>query len=530
MTMPMPRFKRIVAITTIAKIDVQHRVSIGLIGISLGLMSLAVSIALFSVYPSAALLLSGNFVTLGSPSTATDVTLAWTAPGDDGVTGQAASYDIRQSTNPITPTNFSQAQKVANVPLPSIAGAQQTMTVTGLSSNTTYYFSLKTSDAVGNTSEMSNIATATTATLNTACLPHYTCGPWSACRSGKISRSCIETTNCAKNIDEPLTTQTCTGSGGGTIIPHRIVVGGAPNSRAALRVINPDTKKVEKEFYPFGSKARGGMRLAVGNLTGTGQSLIAVGAEGASDSTVRIFTLSGRLITSFRPYPAALKNGTAVAMADVDGNGRDELITAPDRGAGQIRVWTYLPSSKKFVLKTQFFAFARSTTTGFSLAAGDMNLDGKAEVAVTNRRSARTVLIFHMKGGKMEQAASLKPYPVTISSGITMTMGDIYGDGRRELIVTGGPGYWSQIKFYDIKGRRLMDYLPTVTTYRGGMSLAAFDVNSDGRDELVTTSYGSGDSRTRIFRYNGISKKIERTDRYYVFPTTMNKGLRLAGA
>ncbi|MFC0335641.1 hypothetical protein ACFOLF_21400 [Paenibacillus sepulcri] len=32
--------------------------------------------------------------------------MIWTAPGDDGTTGTAASYDIRVSTAPITDANF----------------------------------------------------------------------------------------------------------------------------------------------------------------------------------------------------------------------------------------------------------------------------------------------------------------------------------------------------------------------------------------------------------------------------------------
>jgi len=97
---------------------------------------------------------------------AVSITLEWTAPGDDGNTGQARSYDLRYSASPIDNNNFNAATKVLNLPQPSLAGTKQTAIVGGLNSGSTYYFALKTSDELGNISEISNTASGTTQTLN----------------------------------------------------------------------------------------------------------------------------------------------------------------------------------------------------------------------------------------------------------------------------------------------------------------------------------------------------------------------------
>ncbi len=97
----------------------------------------------------------------GSP-TASSVTLTWTAPGDDGTTGTAASYDVRYSTSPIDEGNWTSATQATGGPAPSVAGSPESMVVSGLSSDTTYYFALKTSDEVPNVSALSNVATAAT--------------------------------------------------------------------------------------------------------------------------------------------------------------------------------------------------------------------------------------------------------------------------------------------------------------------------------------------------------------------------------
>ncbi|MEM3063519.1 MAG: Ig-like domain-containing protein, partial [Nitrososphaerota archaeon] len=93
------------------------------------------------------------------------VTLSWTAPGDDGNTGQAKVYDLRYSKNPIvSDADFGNATKVSSPPIPAIAGTFQTFTVENLEPKETYYFAIKTQDDAENWSEISNSPEAITST------------------------------------------------------------------------------------------------------------------------------------------------------------------------------------------------------------------------------------------------------------------------------------------------------------------------------------------------------------------------------
>ncbi|MEZ5358239.1 MAG: fibronectin type III domain-containing protein [Candidatus Zixiibacteriota bacterium] len=94
--------------------------------------------------------------------TGSSIVLTWTAPGDDGSTGTASEYDIRYSTSPITDLNFNSATQVSGEPSPQAAGSSESYTVTGLDSDTQYYFAIKTADEVPNWSGLSNVVTATT--------------------------------------------------------------------------------------------------------------------------------------------------------------------------------------------------------------------------------------------------------------------------------------------------------------------------------------------------------------------------------
>lgn len=95
--------------------------------------------------------------------TETSITLAWTAPGDDSLTGQPTVYDLRRSrTAIVTLADFNAATPVAGLPAPSSAGSAESVTVNGLTPNTTYWFALRTADEAGNWSGLSNIVSATT--------------------------------------------------------------------------------------------------------------------------------------------------------------------------------------------------------------------------------------------------------------------------------------------------------------------------------------------------------------------------------
>lgn len=75
--------------------------------------------------------------------------LMWTAPGDDGLDGQAAFYEIRYSRRPITAANFDQAAKLDHRLFPREAGTVESLAIPTLPSGI-YYFAVRAVDNVGN--------------------------------------------------------------------------------------------------------------------------------------------------------------------------------------------------------------------------------------------------------------------------------------------------------------------------------------------------------------------------------------------
>jgi len=95
-------------------------------------------------------------------TTSNSVTLSWTTPGDDSLLGTASAFDLRYATSPITAGNFASASRWNAMPAPAASGTRQSVTVTGLAPNTTYYFAIKTADEVPNWALVSNVISRTT--------------------------------------------------------------------------------------------------------------------------------------------------------------------------------------------------------------------------------------------------------------------------------------------------------------------------------------------------------------------------------
>ncbi len=94
--------------------------------------------------------------------TSNSLRLTWTAPLDTSM-GGVVQYDIRWALSPITDTtSFYNATPLTYPGAPGAAGTPQQLIVTGLNFSTTYHFAIRSKDAWGNWSLVSNSANGTT--------------------------------------------------------------------------------------------------------------------------------------------------------------------------------------------------------------------------------------------------------------------------------------------------------------------------------------------------------------------------------
>jgi hypothetical protein len=87
-----------------------------------------------------------------------DLILSWTATGDDGDLGRAASYLIGYSPDTVTATSWGRAALWSSPPAPAAPGQRQTIVLTGLAPAQHYWVAMRVVDDASNMSAVSNIA------------------------------------------------------------------------------------------------------------------------------------------------------------------------------------------------------------------------------------------------------------------------------------------------------------------------------------------------------------------------------------
>jgi hypothetical protein len=124
--------------------------------------------------------------------------------------------------------------------------------------------------------------------------------------------------------------------------------------------------------------------LAVADLNGDGKPDLI--ATSSSDETVSVLlntTAAGATTATFAARQTfAIGTGDAVAAADVNGDGKPDVITL--NGDGTVSVF---PNTTPTGAATASFAAQQTFATSlnpFSLAVGDFNGDGKPDLAVVN--------------------------------------------------------------------------------------------------------------------------------------------------
>ena len=133
---------------------------------------------------------------------------------------------------------------------------------------------------------------------------------------------------------------------------------------------------------------RGGARAAVGDISGDGFADLVVAAGFGGGPRVAAFSGASlgtgpvKLFGDFLAFEPALRNGTFVAAGDLNGDGKADLVAGGGPGGGP-RVTVFDGAdllANKQTRTTDFFADDTANRGGIRLAVKDLDGDGKADL------------------------------------------------------------------------------------------------------------------------------------------------------
>jgi len=162
------------------------------------------------------------------------------------------------------------------------------------------------------------------------------------------------------------------------------------------------------QFVPFSPEVREGLVVAAGDLDGKGVRNIVVGQRFPGKPVVAIFSANGKAIRQFSAFDTTRPYGLSLATGDVDGDGTDEIITAEGPlGGREVRIYHGDGS-----LFTSFSAFSSNEEgAGITVAATDLNGDGKAEVITGQASQGSRVQVWNVQslGAPMYEWSAFDP-------------------------------------------------------------------------------------------------------------------------
>jgi hypothetical protein len=253
-------------------------------------------------------------------------------------------------------------------------------------------------------------------------------------------------------------------------------------------------------FLAYASNFTGGVNVAVGDVDGDGQDEIITAPMAGGGPHIRVFSKSGNLVSEFFAYASNFTGGVNVAVGDVDGDGQDEIITAPMAGGGpHIRVF-----SKSGNLVSEFFAYDASFDGGVNVAVGDISNNGMAEIVLAPiSKHVSEIKVFNYKNS---QKASWLAYDTDMRSGVNISIADVNNDNWPEIVTVPAKDYAPQVKMFNIRGRLKSEFLAFNSYLTNGVRVLAGDISGDSLPEvLVLPSKGSA-ALLRIYDHNGLEK------------------------
>src|SRR3989339_266361 len=275
-----------------------------------------------------------------------------------------------------------------------------------------------------------------------------------------------------------------------------------------------------------GTDSSFGFSFSTGDLNSDGKTDLVVGAQGYNSSQGRVYIFYSQngqvnLNKSIVGESTSDYFGNAMTSGDFDADGDIDLaVGAYEYNTGQGRVYIFYNDydyGDHASTADEIITGETSNSFGNSLVAGDLNADGKTDLAVgANWSTQCSVYIFYNDGNYTSLASTADEIITGEASsqfGTSMSVGDLNSDGKEDLVV-------GAVNYSSYRGRSYIFYndgsyaasaasadeiITGEASSQFGTSMSVGDLNSDGKTDLIVgaKSFSSFTGRTYIFYNDG---------------------------
>jgi hypothetical protein len=166
------------------------------------------------------------------------------------------------------------------------------------------------------------------------------------------------------------------------------------------------------------------IRVLPSDKSAKSPDVVVTGGNGA----IAVRNEAGEALSVAVPY-VGYAGAIATAVGDVTGDGVDDLVTGTLQGSSHVKLFDGATGAEL----RSFLAFDPSFTGGVDVAILDYDFDGDLDIAVAAAKNGGPhVRVFD--GGNGTEIASFFAYAPEYTGGMSLSAGDITGDGIADLV------------------------------------------------------------------------------------------------
>ena len=244
--------------------------------------------------------------------------------------------------------------------------------------------------------------------------------------------------------------------------------------------------------------------IAVADLDGDGKAdIVTANQQGSSVSILKNLGASGTISAGSFAAPVNFATGPNpwnVFIADIDGDGKPDVVTL-DQGSASHKISILRNLGVVGNITTNSFAAAvdlAGADTGETLAVGDLDGDGKPDL-VAGSYSGRTIAVYRNTSvpGSITTSSFAAPVVFALGASVhTVALGDLDGDGKVDVaVVTQSPSSLVLFKNMGTPGSFTTNSLGPKLTFgavNNAIGVAIGDLNGDGRPDVAFGNQFSG--------------------------------------